>query len=72
MLFCDKEECKNRSKRPSKKYFRKDGEPLHRCKLKHIFIGEAWDLDGTNYSETSTCFCQYFSSKNSNKNKEEE
>lgn len=38
--------CKHRSKRPLRKWRKKDGSPCYGCTLKYVTISRAFDIDG--------------------------
>ena len=38
--------CKHRSKRPLRKWRKKDGSPCFGCSLKYVNISRVFDLDG--------------------------
>lgn len=59
MLFCNKENCIHRSKRPSK-YIWHD-KPLYKCKCSKVIIDNFLDGDSYNYlpSENS-CMCMNY------------
>jgi len=42
--------CKHRSKRPLRKWKKKDGSPCYGCSLKYVNISRAFDWDGDIYA----------------------
>lgn len=44
-LMCSMD-CKHRSKRPLRKWQKKDGRPCYGCRLKYVNISRVFDLDG--------------------------
>ncbi len=58
MLFCEKEDCKYRSKRKSSKYTTKAGTPLYKCKAKNTLVSFYADgCDDVFIPAKNTCTC---------------
>lgn len=59
MLFCNKEDCSYRSKKPSK-YVWHD-KPLYKCKCSLVIIDEFLDGDRDMYIPTfNSCMCMNY------------
>ncbi len=63
MLFCEKENCKFRSKTKCKN-FTISGKPAYKCKAKHTLISFYADGSSDTFmSEDNTCTCLTYSKR---------
>lgn len=55
--------CKHRSKRPLRKWRKKNGSPCYGCRLEYVKISRVFDLDGDIYAvagEENMAHCVFY------------
>ena len=64
MVFCNKENCKYRSRKACKSYKSSTGELLYKCKCPHIIIDEYADGCSDVYTvPDNSCMCLQYRNK---------